>query len=301
MKIGIFGSPQTPESHWLDEEGQKRKHDVVRFSIDEIAFKVKNDEFKIISQYDFSTFDIFLVRGMCRTYFVNKIPFDKSTESLLFLRYVSDILNKPIVDERLTKSTMILSKMATALNLSREKLPQPNTLQFTGKAQVLKEVDDFPYPVIIKNPAGRKGENMYKIDTKEDLIKFLEEMPEQLPFLFQEYLPTDGDIRVLVIGYDTIIGAMKRHLVPGDFRANISRGADAEEFKLTDEVIDIAKKAAMVTRTEFAGVDLIESKGKYYVIEVNRTPQFKGFHKYTGVDPSPFIFDYLEKKVENQK
>ena len=121
-----------------------------------------------------------------------------------------------------------------------------------------------------------------------------------MPFLFQEFLPTDGDIRVLVVGYKAI-GAMKRHLVPGDFRANISQGADAEKFQLTPEIIEYAEKAAKITNTEFAGVDLIESKGKFYVIEVNRSPQFKGFRKYTKVDPSPFIINYLEEKAKKYK
>ena len=66
-----------------------------------------------------------------------------------------------------------------------------------------------------------------------------------------------------------------------------TRGMDAE----------YAKKAAKITQTEFAGVDLIKSKGKYYLIEVNRAPQFKGFREYTKINPCPEIIDYLEKKV----
>jgi ribosomal protein S6--L-glutamate ligase len=122
-------------------------------------------------------------------------------------------------------------------------------------------------------------------------------MPSQLPFLFQEYLPNDGDIRILVIGYKAI-GAMKRIKPKDDFRANISQGAKAVKFELNKELIKLAEGAARATQTEFAGVDIIESKGKYYIIEVNRTPQFRGFKQYTKVDPSPFIVDYLEEKVK---
>jgi RimK family alpha-L-glutamate ligase len=194
---------------------------------------------------------------------------------------------------------MILSKMATSMNLSRSNLPQPKTFQFLRKKEVIKNINKFPYPLIAKNPAGRKGENIFKLDNEEELKEFLKKMPKTLAFLFQEFLPTDGDIRVLVIGFKAI-GAMKRHLVPGDFRANISQGADAEKFKLTDEVKKIAEEAARVTSTEYAGVDLIESNGKFYVIEVNRAPQFRGFRKYTKVDPSPYILDYLEEKGKKE-
>lgn len=296
MQIGILGSPKSIESIWLEEESNKRGHKVVRFSSADFSFKMKENKFTVVSQFNIKEIDIFFVRGIYRSYFVDNIYFNKATESLLFLRYVNDILKKPIVDERLATRPIIMSKMATSMDLYKANLPQPTTLQFRHKKEILKNLDSLPYPVIVKNPAGRKGKNIYKIDTKGNLEKFLNKMPDLMPFLFQEFLPTDGDIRILVVGYKAI-GAMKRHLVHGDFRANISQGADAEKFELTPEVKDLAEKAARITETEFAGVDLIESKGKFYVIEVNRSPQFKGFKKYTKVDPSPFIIDYLEQKA----
>lgn len=300
MKIGILGSPNAIETLWLEQEGKKRGHEITRFSTRDLSFKSDSKTFKVISKYNFYVFDIFLIRGIYRSYFVKNLYFNISTEAFLFLRYAHDVLNKPIVDERLATKPTILSKMATSLNLNKVNLPQPATFQFASKNEVLRNLDKIPYPVIIKNPAGRKGENMYKIDSKNKLEIFLKKVPQHFPFLFQQYLPTDGDIRILVIG-DKVIGAMKRLLIPGDFRANISQGAKAEKFKLTDETVELAKKAAKATETEFAGVDLIESEGKFYVIEVNRAPQFRGFRKYTKVDPSPYVIDYLEKKAKDHK
>jgi len=297
MNIGILGSPKAIESQWLEEEGKKRGHKVIRLSSSEFSFQVNNNKFKVISQYNLDNIDIFLVRGIWRSYFVDNIYFNKSTESLLILRYINDVLKKPIVDERLVKKPILMSKMATSLDLAKLNLPVPKTFQYINKRQIFENINQLLYPLIIKNPAGRKGKNIYKIDNKDDLIKFLEKMPNLFPFLFQEFLKSDGDIRVLVVGYKAI-GAMKRFLVPGDFRANISQGAKAEKYNLTDEVIELAEKSARITETEFAGVDLIESNKKFYVIEVNRSPQFKGFRKYTKVDPSPFIIDYLENKAK---
>lgn len=296
MKIGIIGSPNTPETKWIESEAKSRGHIVKKFKVSDFYFTTQNNKFSVISDYDFNSFDIFLVRGICRTYFVNDIPFNKSTESLLFLRYINDVLQKPIVDERLAKQPFILSKMATSVHLAMANLPQPNAFQFQKKDKIIENLDRFPYPVIVKNPAGRKGKNIFKLDTKNDLSEFLKSMPKTFPFVIQEYLPTDGDIRVIVIGYKAI-GAMKRHVIEGDFRANISQGAKAEKYELNDKIKEIAEKAAKITKTEYAGVDLIKSKGKYYVIEVNRAPQFRGFKKYTNIDPSPFIIDYLEKKA----
>ncbi len=300
MKIAIIGSPNAIESKWLEEAGDKRGHQVIRLSSKDFSFTLEKNKFEICCDYQLHSFDIFLVRGIYRSYFVNDIYFNKATESLLLLRYINDILHKPIVDERLAKRPIIMSKMATSLDLSKANLPQPTTYQFRDKDKILKNLDLFSYPVIIKNPAGRKGKNIFKIDTKNDLEVFMKKMPDTMPFLFQQYLPTDGDIRILVIGYK-VLGAMKRLVIPGDFRANISQGAKAENYPLNEEIVKLSQEAAKVTETEFAGVDIIESNGKYYIIEVNRSPQFKGFRKYTKIDPSPHIIDYLEKKVGETK
>ena len=43
--------------------------------------------------------------------------------------------------------------------------------------------------------------------------------------LIQEYIKTDGDVRVVIAGSD-IIGTMKREVVEGDFRSNYTQGAE---------------------------------------------------------------------------
>lgn len=300
MKIAIIGSPNAIESKWLEKAGNKKGHQVIRLSSKDFSFKLVESKFEVCCEHKLDNFDIFLVRGIYRSYFVNDIYFNKATESLLLLRYIKDILQKPIVDERLASRPIIMSKMATALDLSKANLPQPTTYQFRDKNKILENLEQFSYPVIIKNPAGRKGKNIFKIGTKKDLEVFMRGMPETMPFLFQQYLPTDGDIRILVIGYKAL-GAMKRLIIPGDFRANISQGAKAENYPLNEEIIKLSQEAAKITETEFAGVDIIKSNGKYYIIEVNRSPQFKGFRKYTKIDPSPYIINYLEKKVAETK
>lgn len=297
MKIAILGSPNTIESLWMEEEATKRGHTIERFSIKDIVFSCKGGKFTVVSKYDLASFDIFLMRGMYLGFKIKGHYFNTATEYLLLLKYIHEVLKKPIVDEVLVTRPQILNKMSTALDLSRANLPQPETHQYNTKEEVLRKIKCFTYPMIVKDPGGRKGINIFKIDTKSELRQFLRRVPDQMPYLFQEYLKTDGDIRVFVVGFKAI-GAMKRFVISGDFRANISQGAHAEKFPITKEVSDIAERAAKATGIEVAGVDLIESEGKFYVIEVNRAPQFKGFRKFTGGDPSPFIIDYLEQKAK---
>ena len=54
--------------------------------------------------------------------------------------------------------------------------------------------------------------------------------------LIQEYIKTDGDVRVVIAGSD-IIGTMKREVIEGDFRSNYTQGAGVKSYKLSDEEI----------------------------------------------------------------
>lgn len=296
MHIGIIGSPDAIETKWLQEEAKKRGHKVTKFSVSDLTFSINSEKFVINPDYNLQDIDIFLVRGIYKTYKAYEQVLDKSTEAFVLIRYLHKFLHKKIVDERLATMPPMTSKLDTAIHLIHHNLSVPKTYQFQRKSIVLKNIDALTFPIIVKDPAGRKGMNIFKFDTKTKLTEFLEQQPELLPYLFQQYLPNDGDIRVLVIGYKAL-GAMKRFIVPGDFRANISQGAKAATVQLTPEIARISETAAKATQTELAGVDLIESEGKYYVIEVNRAPQFRGFRTYTKVDPSPAIIDYLEEKA----
>src|SRR5690606_28543617 len=133
MRIGIFGSPDTIESQWLEEEAKRRKHKVERFSVSDLTFIYQNNKFEVKSGIDLEEIDIYLVRGLYRGYMVKDLYFNKSTEGLIFLRYVKSVLKKPIVDERLAKKPAIISKMATTLDLSQFNLPLPYTIQFPTK------------------------------------------------------------------------------------------------------------------------------------------------------------------------
>ena len=59
---------------------------------------------------------------------------------------------------------------------------------------------------------------------------------------------------------------------------------------------ELAEKAAQITKTEIAGVDIIINKetGELYILEVNPAPQFEGLEKYTGVNVAVTIIEYFE-------
>lgn len=64
------------------------------------------------------------------------------------------------------------------------------------------------------------------------------------------------------------------------------------ECQLTDEQMDFVSRAmAKFPELDFVGVDLaVLNDGSFAIIEINRSPQFKGFYKVTGINLAEKVF-----------
>jgi RimK family alpha-L-glutamate ligase len=181
----------------------------------------------------------------------------------------------------------------------RQKLPFPKSALIFSSKSIDSIIDKFNFPLIVKASVGRQGRGVFKADSKEELVKKVSKLQEtKQSVIIREFIPNDGDIRVFCVGYRAI-GAMRRIPKEGEFRSNISLGGKGEKFDLEKypKVKKLAEKAAKVTATEIAGVDIIIHKetGKPYILEVNPGPQFTGLEKYTGTNAALEIIKYFEK------
>ncbi len=169
------------------------------------------------------------------------------------------------------------------------------------------------YPFIIKmSSGGRHGMSTFFIQQKTDLLemektltdrkeKAIKEgktVPLYRGFLLQEYIPNDGDFRVMTVGYKCI-GGFKRAPKEEKLVLNKSQGKSTGMDKLPDDVIKTAEEAAKVLGIEVAGTDLVRHKdtGEVYIVEVNEAPQFKVFEKRTKINAPKMILDYLIEKA----
>jgi len=97
---------------------------------------------------------------------------------------------------------------------------------FYTKDQVLAVFQkQTEWPVIAKHEKGYQGKSVKKFDNFEELAKFVKRIQEKNigMFLWQKYLPTRWDIRVIVLD-GKAIGGMKRSAVGKEFRSNFSLG-----------------------------------------------------------------------------
>ena len=187
------------------------------------------------------------------------------------------------------------------LELKKAGIDVPKTVY--GSLQYLREsgILQFNFPVILKGSGGDRGTRVYKADSQKELEALTDEMrrseiEEGRRYMLQEYIPNDGDYRVLVLG-DKVLGAMKRFSQSSDeFRNNYSAGGGVEIANLPEELYDLAIKAAKTCGLLVAGVDIAFrnfDKDKPVIWEVNKGPQFSGFMKATGIDVPNEIVKFL--------
>jgi ribosomal protein S6--L-glutamate ligase len=188
-------------------------------------------------------------------------------------------------------------KYRTYLKLQDYGLTQPKTVLIPNADTLQQSLEslDSKFPIIMKTLEGSKGVGVLFIESErqiESLVQLLYNQNEDVDLLIQEYIKTDGDIRVIVLG-GKVIASMKRDVVEGDFRSNVSQGAKVKEYELTDLELEQCLLAAKAIDGSWVAVDFIPSKNPKteppYILEVNHSPGTEGIEKATG--------DNIVKKV----
>lgn len=180
-------------------------------------------------------------------------------------------------------------------------IPVVPTRIFYTREQILEDNAflGWDYPIIGKHERGYQGKSVRKFESKKEMEDFVNKINEKNlgMFLWQKYLPTKWDIRVIVVG-GRAIGGMKRSAVGKEFRSNFSLGGEVEKWNLNKEERDLAEKVAKVCGLDYAGVDIMKDENdKNYILEVNRQCQFQGFEKATGINVAKTIVEMINRKV----
>ena len=182
-----------------------------------------------------------------------------------------------------------------------EFMERQNPLSAKADISLQKDNLHFQFPVILKGSGGDRGTRVFKTDNLKELEKLVRDLrksetEEGKRYMLQEFIPNDGDYRVLVLG-KKVLGVMKRASQnEKEFRNNYSAGGTVEVADLPEEVKQLAIKAADVCGLWVAGVDVAFrdfDKTKPVIWEVNKGPQFKGFMKATGIDVPAEIVKFL--------
>jgi ribosomal protein S6--L-glutamate ligase len=188
--------------------------------------------------------------------------------------------------------------------LAREGIGLPVTAFAHGprKAEdVIKEVGGVP--VVIKLVEGTQGVGVILAETEGSAKSIIEAFSAaNVNIMVQEFIreANGSDIRAFVIGGE-VVAATKRVGRPGEFRANIHRGATAVRVELSAEERHTAVRAAAAVGLNVSGVDMVRSARGPLVMEVNSSPGLQGIESATGIDVADQIIGFLEANASYGK
>jgi ribosomal protein S6--L-glutamate ligase len=137
------------------------------------------------------------------------------------------------------------------------------------------------------------------VKNQEILERAIKGRIETSSYLIQEYIPNDGDYRLMLIGYK-VLGGFKRQKKEEKLVLNRSLGPSELLKKIPEKVKKEAEKACRALKVEIASVDMVidERKNQAVIIEVNEAPQFSVFERRTGINVAEKIIDYLAQKAK---
>ena len=187
--------------------------------------------------------------------------------------------------------------------LAQHGLPIPPSLT-VGSSEFLEnavaEMGDYPF--ILKPFYGTHGRGIMLLDTPTSLTSAVDALCDlHHDYVIQPFITeADGvDIRILVVGGEAI-AAMKRSAPPGEFRANIHKGASGETVTLPEGYDRLAIEATAALELEIAGVDLLETNNGPVILEVNPSPGFEELESVTGINIAAAIIEFAAKFVQKK-
>ena len=274
----------------FEEEAKKAGHEIYILQVETAYITFEDGIYKIYNKDDKDGFEInkdtvAIVRGTVRL-----------KKSWLDLLSRLEKIGVCMVNSRETVETSS-DKYRSYVKLQDFGLTQPKTVLLSSQETWKQSLEtlDSKFPIIMKTLEGSKGVGVLFIESErqmESLIQLLFNQNEDIDLLIQEYIETDGDIRVIVLG-GKVIASMKRDVIKGDFRSNVSQGAKVKEYKLTELEVEQCLLAAKAIDGSWTAVDFIPSKNPEkdppYILEVNHSPGTQGIEEATN--------DNIVKKV----
>lgn len=192
-----------------------------------------------------------------------------------------------------------ISKLVDITSFELNKIPIPDTFfqKIQGVHEKVDVIEEFcGFPLIIKDTKGSRGRNIFLVNSKQELIRILKDLPEGKGFIFQQFIPNDYDWGILIAD-GKVVSAEKSFRPEGEFRNNACWGA-REIFedinKVNKEVKQIAQKACNILNLEWGRADIVVDKytNKPYLLEVNRFPGMT-----VGSTEEDAFYNYLKKKL----
>jgi ribosomal protein S6--L-glutamate ligase len=135
------------------------------------------------------------------------------------------------------------------------------------------------------------GRGVYLIQNHDDLLSYCN---LSTVAYIQEYLPSDRDMRIVIIGKE-VVHAYWRIAPKGEFRSNVAVGATISLDPVPQKALGLALDTARKCQWDDVGIDIVEHDGKLYVLEANMKYGREGFRQ-AGIDYTKLMENMIEER-----
>ena len=200
---------------------------------------------------------------------------------------MAEMYGVPVIDDP-TTIRICADKINMYMHLQNKSVSMPKTRFLRKKEldelQARKLFEELGSPLVLKEPSTSFSVRVEKVSEVEELLKVARRFFKLSDWIVvQEYIESRFDWRVGVINGQLLYAC--RYIIPSEtFKIQASVNGhivycDVESvpaYQVPPEVIDLGKQAAAAIGKGLYGVDIKESNGKLYVIEVNDNPSLEG-------------------------
>ncbi|MCA9212120.1 MAG: RimK family protein [Planctomycetales bacterium] len=203
------------------------------------------------------------------------------------------------------------NKVYLAELLARHKVLTPKTL-VVHRDNVQDLAETLGFPCVLKKPDSSFSQGVVKVKDEQELqARLAEFFADSDLVVAQEFLPTTFDWRIGIIDRQPLY-ACKYYMAQGHWQIirqdRVGRGRYGKSETLPVETaprraVQLALKAANLIGDGLYGVDIKESNGKFYVIEVNDNPNIDSKYEDAVLKDELYrrIMDVFLKRVERRK
>jgi glutathione synthase/RimK-type ligase-like ATP-grasp enzyme len=210
----------------------------------------------------------------------------------------------PVIDDP-SSIQICADKINMYMHLQKKNVSMPRT-KFLRKKE-LEEVqagqlfEELGMPLVLKEPSTSFSARVEKVSSVDELLKIARRFFKLSDWIVvQEYIESRFDWRVGVINGQLLYAC--RYIIPSEtFKIQASVNGhivycDVESVpadQVPPEVIELGREAGNAIGKGLYGVDIKESNGKLYVIEVNDNPSLEGGEDAHYPDMFQKIISYL--------
>ena len=235
-----------------------------------------------------------------------------SSDFVLFFdkdKYTAELLEKCglILFNSASATAICDDKMLTHIVLADHCIPMPATLPgalcYNPNGEISEQylqmaIDKLGLPMVVKQCYGSYGEQVYLVETKQELADLLSKIKTKA-YLLQHFEEQSRgvDMRVIVIGGKAVCAMLREN--DKDFRSNVAHGGKATAVEVPKNISRLCEKAAKIIGLDYCGIDVLLSDTPK-ICEVNSNAMFEAMESVTGVNVARLYAQHIVNTIRRE-